>query len=93
MPGPFCEAEFSLLDDVFEAVPAPVLGVLLEVDTVMPLPHGREEVSFLIIAVSLLVALPTNVVALPPSMIGLPLPLPVLVTDGIASSKATLGQI
>ena len=84
VPCPVSEAEFSLLDDVFEAIPANMLETLpLVGDTIIPLPPGREEVLYFIGAVPLPVGVLLNVVALLPPIVGLPRPFPMLVTDGI----------
>ena len=93
MPGPVSEAGFPMLDDVFETIPAPVLETLpLLDDTVMPLPPGREEVLYLMVAVSLPVGLSPDVVALPPPLVGLPEPLLMLVTDGVPTPALLLGE-
>ena len=82
--GPVSGVGLLLLDDVFEAIPIPVIETPpLVGDTVMPLPFGSEEVPFLVAAVSPPVALPPALVALPPPLIGFPMPLLMLVTGGL----------
>ena len=85
MPDSVSEAEYSLLGDTTEAVPAPVpeASPPLVGDAVLPLPPAREEVPLIIVAVSLPLAPPLDAVAMPPPMVGLTLPLSVLVTDGL----------
>ena len=93
VPDSVSEAEFSLLGDTFEAVPAPVPEAPpLVGDTVLPLPPAREEVPLIIVAVLLPLAPPLDAVALPPPMVGLTLALSVLVTDGLPIPALLLAE-